>query len=181
MGKILRNIYACLKGLTIKIFHPLSDIKTIRVFRGASLRFYKGCKVSILGGVKIDENAVIAVQKDGVLSLGGKVGIGPNNYVVCHRKISIGEGSIFGPNVYIYDHDHLFDSGTGVDSHNYKYDEVIIGKKCWIGANTVILKGTHIGDNCVIGAGCVIKGDYPSGSIIIQKRETCVNNIRSRS
>lgn len=49
-----------------------------------------------------------------------------------------------------------------------------IGKNCWIGANTVILRGTTIGDNSVIGAGCVLKGEYPAGAIIIQKRETTI-------
>ena len=49
---------------------------------------------------------------------------------------------------------------------------MIIGKNCWIGANTIILKGTIIGDNCVVGAGCVLKGKYPDSTIIIQKRIT---------
>jgi len=47
-------------------------------------------------------------------------------------------------------------------------------RNCWIGANTVILRGTTIGDNSVIGAGCVLKGEYPAGAIIIQKRETTI-------
>ena len=46
-----------------------------------------------------------------------------------------------------------------------------IGKNVWIGANTVILRGTKIGDNCVIGAGTIVKGDFPENSIIVQNRE----------
>lgn len=30
----------------------------------------------------------------------------------------------------------------------------------------VILKGTKIGDNCVIGAGCVISGEVPAGTVV---------------
>ena len=48
---------------------------------------------------------------------------------------------------------------------------VIIGKNCWIGAGTIILKGSQIGDNCVVGAGCVLKGNYADDSLIIQKRD----------
>ncbi len=37
-----------------------------------------------------------------------------------------------------------------------------------------ILKGVTIGDNCVIGAGCVIYKDVPANSIVInvQNQET---------
>lgn len=48
---------------------------------------------------------------------------------------------------------------------------VKIGNNVWIGANTIILRGTEIGDNYVIGAGCVVKGKYNKGSVIIQKRK----------
>lgn len=53
--------------------------------------------------------------------------------------------------------------------------KVRLGKNCWIGANTVILRGTTIGDNCVIGAGCIVTGDIPSNSVYIQKRSTEIN------
>ena len=43
-----------------------------------------------------------------------------------------------------------------------------------IGANTVILRGTTIGDNCLIAAGCVVKGNVPAGSVVIQKREEII-------
>lgn len=56
----------------------------------------------------------------------------------------------------------------------YKTGSVEIGNNVWIGANTVILRETKIGDNCVVGAGCVLKGDYPAGTVIVQKRETTV-------
>ena len=32
--------------------------------------------------------------------------------------------------------------------------------------NTIILMGTEIGDNCVIGAGSIVKGKIPSNSVI---------------
>ena len=50
-----------------------------------------------------------------------------------------------------------------------------IGKHCWIGANTTVLRGTKIGNNVVIGAGCVIKGEIPDGTVVIQKR---INEVK---
>lgn len=41
---------------------------------------------------------------------------------------------------------------------------------------TELLRGTVLGDNCVVGAGSVIKGEYPARSVIIQKRNAmCVS------
>ena len=47
---------------------------------------------------------------------------------------------------------------------------ITVGDDVWIGANTVILRGTVIGRDCVVGAGSVLKGVYPAGSVIVQKR-----------
>jgi len=39
---------------------------------------------------------------------------------------------------------------------------IVIGKNVWITSRVVILGGTKIGDNSVIGAGSVVRGDIPS-------------------
>lgn len=41
-----------------------------------------------------------------------------------------------------------------------------IGEGCFIGANSIILKGTTLGNNCVVGAGSVVHGDWPDNSIL---------------
>lgn len=53
-----------------------------------------------------------------------------------------------------------------IKEQGYSTGKVHIGSHCWIGSNVTILKGANIGDNCVIGAGCVINGEVPSGTII---------------
>lgn len=174
MRKLMRNALAFFRGILLHIGYPKKIGLKNRVFSGVSIRLYSGSKYKIGNNIKFDNNAVVAVQRTGELQIGNNVGIGPNNYIVCHKKISIGDGTILGPSVFIYDHDHEYLPETGVEAHKYKYGEVIIGKNCWIGANTVILKGTVIGNNCLVGAGCVIKGKYPDGVKIVQKRSTSV-------
>lgn len=41
-----------------------------------------------------------------------------------------------------------------------------IGNNVFIGVNSTILMGTHIGDNSIIGAGSVVSGTYPEGVVI---------------
>ena len=133
-----------------------------------------GGVISFNKGVLIASNSVVSATDGGRLSFGKMVGINRNSMIMCHDSIRIGANTIMGPGVYIYDHDHVFDSTVGVRRNEYVTAPISIGKNCWIGANTVILRGTTIGDNCLIAAGCVVKGNVPAGSVVIQKREEII-------
>jgi acetyltransferase-like isoleucine patch superfamily enzyme len=41
-----------------------------------------------------------------------------------------------------------------------------IGRRCFIGARSIILPGITIGDECVIGSGSVVTKDVPSNSLV---------------
>lgn len=71
----------------------------------------------------------------------------------------------------------LYISGTPVAKQGYSDGCVSVGNNCWIGSNTVLLKGCEIGNNCVIGVGYIISGRIPSGSIVIQGRNLEISNI----
>lgn len=43
--------------------------------------------------------------------------------------------------------------------------EIVIGNNVFIGMNAIVLRGTHIGDNVIIGAGSVVSKDCESGWI----------------
>lgn len=101
--------------------------------------------------------------------------------IVALKSVKIGKGVEFGPNVLVYDHDHDFRAIGGLKANKFKYGEVSIGDNTWIGANTVILRGTHIGNGCVIGAGSIVKGEFPDNCIITQKRETSISLISTNN
>lgn len=77
----------------------------------------------------------------------------------------------------IYDNDHAVKNGK-VSDNQYITSEVKIGSNVWIGAGTVILKGTTIEDNCIIGAGSVVKGTVEKGSIFVQKRNEQIISLK---
>ena len=52
-----------------------------------------------------------------------------------------------------------------------------IGNNVWIGANTIIIAGNEDRDNCVIGAGSIVKGNVLSNSVFLQKKENMVKEI----
>lgn len=79
-------------------------------------------------------------------------------------KVTIGDNCQMAPNVAIYTAGHP----VHPDSRNSAYEygiSVTIGDNCWIGGNSVICPGVHIGSNVIIGAGSVVTRDIPDWSI----------------
>ena len=172
--------------------HILLIINTIRLclisyrnikFTGLQNIYYKTLIYGRKKGEVILGRRIAAKKNVMLVAVGGKLLIGDqtlfneNVKVVSHEKIEIGSKCMFGPNVCVYDHDHRFDS-HGILS-GYKSSPIIIENNCWVGANVTILRGTHIGEGCVIGAGSTIKGDIPAHSIVKSKRELIIIPIDS--
>ncbi len=143
------------------------------------LELDRGGRLTLEKLVRVHSGSKISVRSGGRLEIGSNVRMNYNCMVVCHREITIGRGTELGPNVLIYDHDHDFRHPAGFKSKHFKTSPVHIGENVWLGANVVILRGTTIGDNCVVGAGSVLSGNYPANSVIVQKRQTQVTGIRS--
>lgn len=60
-------------------------------------------------------------------------------------------------------------SGSMILTHDYCrgiYTDTYIGKRCFIGANVIVLPGVVIGDSVVVGCGAVVTKDVPSGSVV---------------
>ena len=117
--------------------------------------------------------------RGGTLKIGDNVGFNSNCIIACHERITIDDGTEIGPNTCIYDHDHDYKCEGGIKAGQYLTAPVSIGKNVWIGANVVILRGTEIGDNCVIAAGSVVKGNVPANTLLYTERTTKTKNIRS--
>ena len=75
-------------------------------------------------------------------------------------KVKIGDNCMFAPNVAIYTAGHPVHPDTRNSLYEYG-KEVTIGDNVWLGGNTVVCPGVHIGNNVVIGAGSVVTRDIP--------------------
>ena len=105
-----------------------------------------------------------------------------NNYcsLNCLEKIEIGENSILGENVKIYDHNHQYTTSNQtllVERNLYQTAPVIIGNNCWIGSNVTILKGVTIGNNVIVGANSLIHKSIPANSVVRNNAEQIISTI----
>lgn len=116
-------------------------------------------------------NVELNIRDKAVLEIGNDVFLNSGCVITARERVTIGDHTIFGPNVVIYDNDHKIRNGKVLDNE-FETAPVVIGKNVWIGAGAIILKGSVIEDNCVIAAGSIVKGRVESNHILIQKKNT---------
>lgn len=101
---------------------------------------------------------------------GTNIEVGNNffaNYNCCIldvAKVVIGDNCFFAPNVSIYTAGHPIHHEIRNTGYEYGIG-ITIGSNVWIGGNTVICPGVHIGNGCVIGAGSVVTHDIPDMTV----------------
>ncbi len=124
------------------------------------------------GSLKISNNVLIRDFCTMRIEGNGKLTIGENTFlnsycsIGCLGQIAIGDNTMFGEGVKIYDTNHNYKEPILIREQGYTIKPVKIGNNCWIGSNTVILAGVQIGDNVVIGANCTIFKNISSNSLV---------------
>lgn len=110
-----------------------------------------------------------------VARYGGKIEIGENcgisgSTIYSWDSIKIGDNTRIGANCKIVDNDfhpiELKHRHNGLNEAYTKKAPIIIGNDCFIGMNSIILKGTTLGNNVVVGAGSVVHGTFPDNCIV---------------
>ena len=76
--------------------------------------------------------------------------------------IAIGDESILGPRVTVLCHDASMRLHTGYT----RIARVSIGRRVFVGTGAVILPGSWLGDDVIVGANSVVRGNIPASSVI---------------
>lgn len=155
-GRVIFN------GFTIIYSFPDSKIEFDR--RGGQI--INSHELSNLVG--LSQRTIIVARYGGRIRIGANCGISGST-IYAMQEITIGDRVLIGGNCKIIDNDfHSIHCSkrNPQQSDDIKRKSIIIGDDCFIGANSIILKGTSLGHNCVVGAGSVVHGIWPDNSII---------------
>jgi len=200
--KAIRNLRLALKVLHNKTRRALNKIKAKRsaVKCGATLdlgeciSFYQKTLFTGRGSIKIGSNTSFGFRlggkylhgyceiqarfKESLIIIGQNVASNNGLLIVSAERIEIGNDCLIGKDVQMIDCDGHGLAPSERRNSIGKVKPIVIGRNVWIGNNVIILKGTEIGDNSVIGAGAVITGGkFPSNVVIAGNPAKVVKSV----
>jgi len=144
------------------------DRKKSKISIGGNLRMNNGQANNCIG---FPACCSLMALEGGNINIGDDVGMSQTAICAVGADITIGNHTLLGGGVKIYSSD--FHSLNYLDRRDYKVADrenrkcapVTIGDDCFIGAGTIILKGTIIGNRTIIGAGSVVTKSIPANCI----------------
>ena len=118
-----------------------------------------GCRVSLADGVQI-------VTQGGRIDIKDDVFIGVGSIIVSRESVEIGRDSLIAEYVVIRDQDHRTDARP-LRLAGFNSSPIRIGNDVWIGCKATVLRGSSIGDRCVIGAHALVKSTIPEDMLAV--------------
>lgn len=116
--------------------------------------------------------------------IGNHTFIGHYCVFAASKSIRVGNDVLIAGGVHISDYDgHPMDAErrrAGDPSPEEAIRAVVIGNDVWIGTNATILKGVHIGDRSVVGAGAVVTRDVPPDCVVAGNPARVVKRLENR-
>lgn len=110
------------------------------------------------------------------LTIGDNVFIGRNCTISCSETVEIGDDCLITGYVFICDSEHGMNPefGERYEKQPMIRKKTIIGKNVFIGEKAMIMPGVSIGDNCIVGAGSVVKKSFPNDCMIVGNPAKCI-------
>jgi acetyltransferase-like isoleucine patch superfamily enzyme len=145
---------------------PLRAFATTSIFKALPTLRLRAWYLRKLGA-KIGSNTRIhpiefmnAESGFGGLIIGSNCYLGPGVLIDLAGEICIRDGAVISTRAVLLSHE---DPGASHGSPLCKYfppskRTTLIGTHCWLGAASIVIAGTEIGEQCVVAAGSVAKG-----------------------
>ena len=86
-----------------------------------------------------------------------------------YSLITIGDATTISLDVVFLTHDYSISKGLKLIDPNLSgrfLKPIRVGSNCFVGMRTILLPGTTLGDNVIVGAGAVVKGTFPDNVVI---------------
>lgn len=112
----------------------------------------------------------------GNITIGYNCWIGPSVILDGSGGLEIGNYCTISAGSHIYSHDNIKKTLSS-GKEEIEHSKVIIGNNVYIGPNSVITRGTTIGDMTVVGAFSYVNKDVPGRSIVVGQPAKVVGKV----
>lgn len=121
-------------------------------------------KLILNGRVSIGNGSNIEIS--GTCEMGDNYIITANSKVICKNKIEFGKNCMISWDCLIMDSDHhkIYDNDNIIINEN---KPIIIGDNVWIGCRSIVMKGSKIKENSVVGAQSIVTGIFEENNLIV--------------
>lgn len=135
---------------------PFSDVQSKNIGKDTKIWQYS----VVLPGAKIGDNCNICSHCfiENAVVIGNNVTV--KNGVYLYDGIIVEDDVFIGPNVVFCN-----DRYPVSKNKEFKLEPIIIKKGASIGANATVLPGVTVGQNAMIGAGCIVTKNVPDNCI----------------
>lgn len=142
-------------------------------------------------GDEVALRAILRVEPGGWIDIGAFCYIGDGVIVSAANRLRIGAATLIAHGAQIFDNDtHPIDP-LDREAHfkkmlGYRPERplsigsapVSIGSRCWIGMNSIVMKGVTIGHNSIVAPGSVVIKDVPDNVLVAGNPSTVIKNIK---
>lgn len=150
--------------------------KSCRISKGFSIHCLQNSSLSdIVIGKNVKLAGSLVSEYNGKITMGDYSQIGNGSIIRSVENVYIGELTAISTNVVIADNNshpvNPFDREIMRKTPDFSYERswihsahapVLIERNCWIGENSRICKGVHIGEGAIIAANAVVTKDVPA-------------------
>jgi acetyltransferase-like isoleucine patch superfamily enzyme len=138
----------------------------LQVEKGAIIRGAPHKGIVIGRGAYLGRGVILDVRAGGTLIIGERAKIMHYTILAVTEWVEIGRLTQIAEHCSVRDADHGTETGTPMWQQEIT-TPVKIGNDVWVARGVAILRGSKLGDGCVIGANSVVRGEVPMRAIAV--------------
>lgn len=136
---------------------------------------------------------ILRVETSGKLEIGAFCYIGDGVIISAASEVKIGAGTLIAHGAQIFDNDtHPVDPDQRIThfkkllghkperQYEVASSPVSIGECCWIGLNSIVMKGVTIGTRSIVAAGSVVTKNMPENVLIAGNPAVVIKELKEK-
>lgn len=121
----------------------------------------------VKGMVSFGQGTKMSIGETGTMTVEDGFSSTAEGTFVCVNKLFLGKGTAVAWSAMIMDTDWHSTKNTLTNELSPAAGEVYIGRYCWIGTRSMVLKNSYIPDGCILAANSTANKRYPNPSTLL--------------